>query len=341
MPFDRPGADEQLDADLRVGVPVTGEPGDLRLLGGEVAGRLGGVLAQGFPGGQQLAPGPLGEPLDTGRGQHLVGGPELIARVHAAALAPQPLAVEQMRAGQFHADTGPAEPLDRLAVQPLGGLVIAQQRPRAGLDAERPVGAGGRGHLLQTAQGADPALGLPGPGGGLDQLDRRPGGHPQLVRVVAARLGRGQRLVVAAQAIAQHRGRPSGGGQPVPFAAGRHLRRGGRDQLAGFGRLASPGGEHQTAVRSLWIAGGPGDGLGLGDGRAGRGELAGEQLNPRVQAQRVREHGQRPGFAGQPGEPGREQIPALVVPDVAGRPARQRQPAEPLLGADVPVTEGG
>src|SRR5208282_571361 len=90
VPLDRPSADEQPDADLCVGVPVAGEPGDLGLLCGQLAGRLDGALADGLPGGQQLAPGALREPLETHLGQHLVGHAELLARVDAAVLTAQP-----------------------------------------------------------------------------------------------------------------------------------------------------------------------------------------------------------------------------------------------------------
>ena len=55
-------------------------------------------------------------------GEHLVRGAQLLAGVDAAVLAAQPLAVEQVRAGERDADAGAAEPLDRLAVEPLGGL---------------------------------------------------------------------------------------------------------------------------------------------------------------------------------------------------------------------------
>jgi hypothetical protein len=51
---------------------------------------------------------------------------ELLTRVHTAPIAPQPFAVDQVRAGQFGADAGPAEPLDRLAVQRLGGLTAGE-----------------------------------------------------------------------------------------------------------------------------------------------------------------------------------------------------------------------
>jgi len=46
--------------------------------------------------------------LGSHRGQHLIGGLELLACVNAAFLAPQPLVAEQVRAGQFRADADTA-----------------------------------------------------------------------------------------------------------------------------------------------------------------------------------------------------------------------------------------
>jgi hypothetical protein len=81
------GADEQLGGDLLVGVPVLGQLGDPGLLGGEVSKGFYRALAHGFPGGQQLVAGALGEAIHAHRGQHLVGGAKLLAGVDAAILA--------------------------------------------------------------------------------------------------------------------------------------------------------------------------------------------------------------------------------------------------------------
>ena len=83
--------------------------------------RLDRALAGRLAGGEQLAAGAFGERLASHRGEHLVRGAQLLAGVEAAALAAQPLAVEEMRAGQLGAHAGAAEPVDRLAVQALGG----------------------------------------------------------------------------------------------------------------------------------------------------------------------------------------------------------------------------
>src|SRR4029077_3148449 len=58
MPFDRAPAQEQLSADLRVGVPVAGEAGDLCLLGRELILRFDAALPYPFAGGQEFAAGP-------------------------------------------------------------------------------------------------------------------------------------------------------------------------------------------------------------------------------------------------------------------------------------------
>ena len=129
VPLDRPRADEQLGTDFRIGIAGPGEPGDLGLLGSELVGRLEAALAHVLAGRQQLAAGSLGEPFDPHRGQPLAGGPQRLARFRAAVLAAQPFAVQQVRAGQFHPDAGAAESLYRLAVQVLGGLAAAEQRP--------------------------------------------------------------------------------------------------------------------------------------------------------------------------------------------------------------------
>ena len=69
-----------------------------------------------------------------------MGDPQLLASVGTAVLAAQPLAVEQVRAGEFGPQRSTAEPVDRLAVEALGGLALAQQRARARLDSQPEPG---------------------------------------------------------------------------------------------------------------------------------------------------------------------------------------------------------
>ena len=74
-----------------------------------------------------VAKGAVGERFRPHRGEHLVGRPKLLARVDAASLATEPFTIKQVRAGELHADAGTAEALDRLAVEALGGIALAEQ----------------------------------------------------------------------------------------------------------------------------------------------------------------------------------------------------------------------
>jgi hypothetical protein len=103
VPLDGAGAEEEAGSDLGIGEAVPGEPGDLALLSCEVIPGLDGPFAYPLAGGQQFAPGAFGERLHTGRQQHLVRGTELGARVGLAALAAEPLAVDEMGAGELGA----------------------------------------------------------------------------------------------------------------------------------------------------------------------------------------------------------------------------------------------
>src|SRR4051812_8598996 len=95
MPLDGAVAEEQLCADLQVGVSGGGEACDLRLLHGERIVACVGALARGLAGGAQLACGTLRERPGPHQSEAVVGGAQLIARVAPPSLATQPLAVEQ------------------------------------------------------------------------------------------------------------------------------------------------------------------------------------------------------------------------------------------------------
>src|SRR5690348_17409405 len=101
--FDGARAHEQLGSDLGVGQAVAGQPADLGLPGGELGGGLGGALADTLAGGPQLARGPVGEPAGSHGGEHLMRGAQLLAGVDAPVLPAQPLAVQEMGAGELHA----------------------------------------------------------------------------------------------------------------------------------------------------------------------------------------------------------------------------------------------
>jgi hypothetical protein len=115
-------ADEQPCADLRIREAVRGEPGDLGLLGGQP---VAGALARRRAGRVQLALGPRGERMNAHPGEHGMGGAQVVARIGAAPLAPQPLAVEEVGTCELDAQSRASEPGDRLAV---ARLLAADQR---------------------------------------------------------------------------------------------------------------------------------------------------------------------------------------------------------------------
>src|SRR3954447_11866104 len=239
MPFDGPGAEEQLGSDLDIASTVDGEPGDVRLLRGELVDRLDRPLAHPVTGGQQLTPGPLGETLDAHRGEQAMGGPQLGAGVPAPVLAAQPFAVEEVGAGQCGAHAGPAETLDRLAIAVLSGLTSTQQGTRAGLGAQRPVGAAGAGRLHEPLPGVGCALGPAAADRRLDELGERPAEDTDVV-VLDDDFGGSGCLVVPAEAVVEQRGGVVAGHSP-PLAPARRPVQIGLDELGGL-RFATPPG---------------------------------------------------------------------------------------------------
>ncbi len=125
MPLNGPRAEEEPGADLRIGQPIAGEPRDLPLLGGQIVACVDRPLAHLLARRLELLTCALGERLHPNRGQHLVGRAQLLARVDPAILAAQPLAIEKVRAGELWTEPGAPQPLDRLAIQIVGGRPVA------------------------------------------------------------------------------------------------------------------------------------------------------------------------------------------------------------------------
>ena len=338
MPLDRARADEKLCADLGVRAPLGGEPCDLRLLRGEAVARLGAALAHRLAGGHPLTAGAFGEPVHADLRIHAVRNPELLARVHAPAFASQPLTVEQVRTRKRGTHPRAAQPRDRLAVQALGNVGLAEQRARARLDAERPVRAGGTADLLEPSQRAGRALGVAAACGRLDELGRHPRRHTQLVRVAYGLLGGGKRLLVAAEAIEENGARPLGGDKPEPLATMHHLAPRGVDQRRGLRLLTAKGGQDR-ALRRQAATGRLRDGLGLHDQGLRRDEVAEEELHAEALRQRDRQERQ---FAGLPREAHLtlgELVPARLVAKRAGGAACEPEPAQRVLVRHRLVTE--
>ena len=141
MGFDGAGAEEQLGGDLPEVAPVA----TIRAMccSWAVSASVGrAVRLRGCsPVARQLAGGTGGERVGAHVGQHVVGGAELVAGVQAAAFAPQPLAVDQVRPGQVAAIRQRPEVVDRPAVVLLRCSVRRGSAPLASaLPARGPRG---------------------------------------------------------------------------------------------------------------------------------------------------------------------------------------------------------
>ena len=101
---------------------------------------------------------------------------QLGARVDAAVLAAQPLAVEEVRARELGPHARAPEALDRLAERALGVIALAQQRPRARLDRRAPSRSVSPGPCAASRLSASCARSSLRPHrvGCLDQLARGP-----------------------------------------------------------------------------------------------------------------------------------------------------------------------
>ena len=114
MPFDRPRAEEQPGADLRIRKPVTCEPRDLLLLRRQLTARLVASLAHLLAGREQLPARTLGERLHAHGDEQVVCRSQLLACIDASSDAAQPLSVEEMGSGEVRTEPRAAEQLDRL-----------------------------------------------------------------------------------------------------------------------------------------------------------------------------------------------------------------------------------
>ena len=101
MPFDGAGAQEELCSDLRIRETIARESDNLLFLGGELVACLSTALSDGLARRDQLSARALGERLHSDGGKHVVRRTKLLACAASSPLAPQPLPVEQMRAGEL------------------------------------------------------------------------------------------------------------------------------------------------------------------------------------------------------------------------------------------------
>jgi hypothetical protein len=93
----------------------------------------------------------------------------MLACLRSAMLAPKPLAVDQVGAGEVDRDASPGEPLQGLPVEAIGGLALTGEGPRTRLDPDRPVRAAGLCPLGEALDGGGCDVGPVTTGGRFDQ----------------------------------------------------------------------------------------------------------------------------------------------------------------------------
>src|SRR5262245_11225843 len=101
-------------------------------------------------------------------------------------------------------DASAAEPLDRLAVERVGNLAVAEQRARLRPDAERPVRPAGLGSFVEPDHGVQRDVGVIASSAGLYDFGERPTAETEIV-VGAGALGGCAGIPVATEAVVQHR----------------------------------------------------------------------------------------------------------------------------------------
>ena len=138
------------------------------------------------------------------------------AGIHAPLPATQPLPIDQMGPSQLHPYTRSIEPLDRLAIERLGGVAAVTRARERAQHAERPVGARRARHVSKLIDGIHGKLSPVAPGGGLDQFGQPPVGDAQLG--LGGLPGRGDGVFVSAQPVVEQCRRPLGDAQPGPVA---------------------------------------------------------------------------------------------------------------------------
>src|SRR6516165_4749734 len=148
----------------------------------------GSALLGVLPRGPQLATGSVGESTHPYHLRYAVRDLQLLARVAAAAFAAKPFTVEEVSTGKFGAGGGRAQMTDRLTVQPLGLVALAEQRAGACRDSQAPGGAGRQCELGEPSHGGSGQPGLAAADGCLDQLGQREVREGQVVALFAGKL---------------------------------------------------------------------------------------------------------------------------------------------------------
>ena len=162
--------------------------------------------------------------------EDVVGRAQLLTSIDPAALASQPLAVQQVSVGEVGPQPRATQAFDRLAMERLGCVPLDQQRSRPGFEPERPIRVARFAVATNRSYASSAMSRLPAPDGRLDQLDERPGRDVQPGCVVDDVLGGGQRVVIATERVVEDRARPTGECDTEPLSAYHRVGQGGIDE---------------------------------------------------------------------------------------------------------------
>jgi hypothetical protein len=157
MPLDGPRTEEQPGTYLVVREPVTGQLGDVALLRGEIVAGLDDAPAALLASRDEFAVRARGERFHAHRREQLVREVEFGARVEPATFAPQPFAVQEMRASELRANASPAEMVDRRA-EPAGRLSRRGRSDRRHPPLRRRLSGP---QLLSRGSASGPSIALP------------------------------------------------------------------------------------------------------------------------------------------------------------------------------------
>ena len=117
-----------------------------------------------------------------------MGCAQVLARFAAAALPAQPFPVKEVSTGEFGARGRRAQMTDRLTVQSLGLVTLAEQRAGACRDSQASGAALRQCELSELFHGGNGPLGLAAANGCLDQLGQREVREGQVVALIAGKL---------------------------------------------------------------------------------------------------------------------------------------------------------
>src|SRR6266536_4709138 len=241
-----------------------------------------------------------------------------------------------MRPRAVQEKAGRLQQVDRLAVQRLGCVPSIKEGPRADLDPPCPRSAAGAGRFAQQLKSRGGTLAATAAAGGFDQLHQCEGREPQLMWVGGRLRGRGERLLIAGQAVVEHGGHPLRHRESHPLAVGDEALGAGSDQPCDLVLTATEGGQCQGPVRGDDATiGGLGEGVRLLDQRRGRRQLSREDVDPDTGTERQREVREGADLTGSSDLLGGQRVPAFVVPDESRCPRSEEHTSELQSRVDI------